>query len=537
MGNSETSRNVLIVLTDQERHFDEYPPSVERPALRRLQAMGTTFVNHYNASAVCTPSRSNIMTGQHIPHSGMFDNTNFPWQSDMSTEIPTIGDRMRDAGYYTTYKGKWHLSEDKHQEIDSGAELLGMEEYGFSDYMGLGDDIGMTRGGFRHDDATTSSAIQWLRSKGEDCRQQGQPWLMFVGLVNPHDAMFFDTDIGDDATQNQGHVMDIARAPRHERYQVEHDAPLPENLFQPFDEPGRPEAHEHYLQVHDILVGNIPRERDRFQRYQDYYFNCLMEVDSQLDRLLDELEALDMLDDTVVIYTADHGELGGAHGLHGKGPAPYEEQNNVPLVIHPPDFEGGARCEAVTSHIDLLPTLLGLSQNIDQQAVAATELPGYDLTPLLETPEQAPLDAVRDGALWAFNMFLYLDPDFVAAAVEARKAGKEPTVRPDVEKLRGAVRSVVDGQHRFTRYFAPKQHNRPETLEEILEYNDIELFDLANDPGENHNLAADPHRHRTMIESLNAKLNALIDHEIGEDIGQMLPDADRTNWHIDLFDD
>ena len=93
--------NILFILTDQERHFNEYPPGVQRPALQRLQAMGTTFTNHHICSAVCTPSRSTIFTGQHIVHTGMFDNTNFPWQDDMSTEIPTMGDRMREAGYYT----------------------------------------------------------------------------------------------------------------------------------------------------------------------------------------------------------------------------------------------------------------------------------------------------------------------------------------------------------------------------------------------------------------------------------------------------
>ncbi len=73
---------------------------MERPALQRLQAMGTTFTNHQICSAVCTSSRSNIFAGQHIVHSGMFDNTNFAWQGNLSTEVPTMGHRMRQAGYY-----------------------------------------------------------------------------------------------------------------------------------------------------------------------------------------------------------------------------------------------------------------------------------------------------------------------------------------------------------------------------------------------------------------------------------------------------
>jgi arylsulfatase len=286
-----------------------------------------------------------------------------------------------------------------------------------------------------------------------------------------------------------------------------------------------------------MMVGHIPRERDRFKRYQDYYFNCLRDMDVQLGRLLDELEGLGQLENTVIIYTADHGELGGAHGLHGKGAAPYREQNNVPLIIAHPDRPGGEPCQALTSHIDLLPTVIGMSGlDADREAEVTDGLPGHNLAPLLMDPVAAGVEALRSEVLWAYNMFLYLDPAFMAAAAEARRAGKKPTVRPDLVGIRGAIRSTVDGRYRYSRYFAPKQHNRPETLEQILQYNDIELFDLENDPGENHNLAMEAERHRELIEELNARMNAIVEAEIGQDVGQMLPDADHVSWHVDRFD-
>lgn len=163
-------------------------------------------------------------------------------------------------------------------------------------------------------------------------------------------------------------------------------------------------------------------------------------------------------------------------------------------------------------------------------------LPGHDPTPLLERAEAAEYDAARPAALFAYNMFIYLDPDFVADVIRARKAGEKPAARPDVENIRGAIRSIVDGRYRYTRYFAPRKHNRPETLEEILQYNDIELFDLKADPHENHNLAREPERYRALIEEMNAKMNALIDQEIGEDIGQMLPHVDEVGWAVERFD-
>jgi arylsulfatase A-like enzyme len=524
-------------LTDQEHHFDEYPAGVERPALERLQALGVTFENHYICSAVCTPSRSTIYTGQHIVHTGMFDNANLSWQPDLSTDIPTMGDRLRQAGYYTAYKGKWHLTEGFDREITESLGLLSMEEYGFSDFQGIGDIIGMTLGGYHFDTLTGSAAVTWLRRKGETCRQEGQPWLLAVNLVNPHDAMFFDTDIPGQEEQSKGAAMKIARAPQHKDYEATYDVPLPENVHQPFDEPGRPVAHENFLKVHDMLVGRILPEEERWRRYRDFYFNCLKTTDKQLGRLLDELEALGLLENTIVIYTADHGELAGAHGLHGKGPLPYEEQNNVPLIVAHPDFKRGVRCKSATSHIDLLPTMIGMTHLDPEGKLKIGEgLPGHDLTPLLSNPESAEYDAVRPASLFAYNMLLYLDPDFIVEVMKAKKEGKKPTAKPGVENIRGAIRSIADGCYRYTRYFAPKQHNLPETLEQILEYNDIELYDLHNDPHEDNNLAKNPEQHRELIEELNAKMNALIKAEIGKDVGQMLPHADKVSWHVDRFD-
>ena len=104
--NPEQPYNILFILVDQERYFKKMPKGLMLPGQERLKRMGVSFENHHICSSVCTPSRSNILTGQHIVHSGMFDNTNFPWQQDMSHDIPTLGHMLQKAGYYTTYKGK-----------------------------------------------------------------------------------------------------------------------------------------------------------------------------------------------------------------------------------------------------------------------------------------------------------------------------------------------------------------------------------------------------------------------------------------------
>ncbi len=104
--------NILMIVTDQEQFMalDQLPIGYRLPGHEKLQARGVTFENHQIASCVCTPSRSVIYTGLHIQNNGMFDNTNFPWSNDLSTDIPTIGDLLRANGYYTAYKGA--LSEE-----------------------------------------------------------------------------------------------------------------------------------------------------------------------------------------------------------------------------------------------------------------------------------------------------------------------------------------------------------------------------------------------------------------------------------------
>ena len=106
--------NILMIVTDQERHMapSELPSGYQLPGHERLAKNGVVFENHQVASCVCTPSRAVMYTGQHIQNNGMFDNTNFPWSGSMSTDIDTIGDLLRKEGYYTAYKGKWHLTEE-----------------------------------------------------------------------------------------------------------------------------------------------------------------------------------------------------------------------------------------------------------------------------------------------------------------------------------------------------------------------------------------------------------------------------------------
>jgi arylsulfatase len=133
-------------------------------------------------------------------------------------------------------------------------------------------------------------------------------------------------------------------------------------------------------------------------------------------------------------------------------------------------------------------------------------------------------------------MFAYLDGEFLEKGVAHLQKGGNPKdlaasgVRPDMMK-RGAVRSVFDGRYTFSRYHSNKQHNRPTTLEELYRLNDVELFDAQADPHEVTNLAHGD-RHRDLVLAMNEKLNRLIDAEVGEDRGQMLPGGIEAGWEV-----
>jgi len=102
-------------------------------------------------------------------------------------------------------------------------------------------------------------------------------------------------------------------------------------------------------------------------------------------------------------------------------------------------------------------------------------------------------------------------------------------MRPDLGK-RGAIRAMFDGRYRFARYFSPKQHNLPTSLDALFKLNDVELFDVERDPIERSNLARDRNRNGEILKTMNARLNALIEKEVGEDVGQMLPGGVDGGW-------
>jgi arylsulfatase A-like enzyme len=542
---SQGGLNILFVFTDQERYQASWPKGLSLPGHERLQKTGVAFTNHQCPATMCTSSRSVMLTGLQTADNGMFENIDVPWMQSLSVKHQTIGHMLRKAGYYTAYKGKWHLSRETDTHSVEKFMTPEMEKYGFADNFSPGDLIGHTLGGYSFDQLIAGSTINWLRTKGRSLADEGKPWCTYVSFVNPHDVMYFNTDAPGENVQDTGKLrMHAARAPNHALYKATWDVPVPASLRQPFDSPGRPKAHREFDRVWDYILGNVPLEDARWKRFNDYYINCIRNVDRSIEAVLAELEALGLSQNTIVVFTADHGEAAGAHGMRGKGPFAYRETTHLPLYIVHPDVKGGQECKSLSGHIDLAPTLLSTAGVKPDRAgdLAGRALPGKDLSPLLANPGSRPIDAARPATLFTYSGLASNDAgvfDFAAKAVMAGKDPKEEAKRqgfkPDLKK-RGSVRSTFDGRYRFTRYFAPVDHNSPKTLDELFKWNDVELYDLQGDPGEVNNLANDRVKNAELLTTMNGKLEAVIKAEIGKDDGRELPEIPKITWGVDKVD-
>ena len=129
-----------------------------------------------------------MYTGMHAPLNGMWDNTNMAWIDDMDPAKQTIGHMLRRAGFYTAFKGKWHLSDVPPEEAEDA-----LEPYGFSDYQSFGEVWGAVHDGYRWDPEIAADAAGWLTEKASGIAET-QPWLLAVNLCNPHDIMYYDAD-------------------------------------------------------------------------------------------------------------------------------------------------------------------------------------------------------------------------------------------------------------------------------------------------------------------------------------------------------
>ncbi len=513
--------NILLVVNDQMRALADIPQGLPLPAHEWLQKRGISFSHYHVNTTPCGPSRAVMYTGLHTQNNGMYANPNTPPFPQITPDMQTLGKMLRAAGYRTPYKGKWHLSNineglqfrnvpDGKKPFDNTRDIL--EPFGFSHYNFNGEREGLTWEGFMNDGVTAAEAVNELQHLADG---DGQPWFMAVNFVNPHDIMFFDaTGKGEQTRARPNLLAPLMEAPGAPVYEKDWKFPLPKSFYAD-DLSTKPMAQRAIVAASWAFYGKMPRSDEAsWLRFLNYYYNCVRDVDQHMKTLFDALEATGQLDNTIIIYTSDHGERAGAHGMQQKSGTIYKEDVGVPLIVVHPDLPGSRTTRALASSVDLVPTILSMA------GVSASEigsrypkLVGHDLSPALQsTTDRTKRDEA--GVLFDYAVtYGWTYPDVPAGVSETR-----PLAKPDL-MLRRLHRGVHDGRYKFARYFAPAQHHIPERWEDLLAYNDLELYDTQKDPDEIVNLATEPAKHRKLIERLNAMTNALIKAEIGVDNG------------------
>ncbi|MEO5842182.1 MAG: sulfatase-like hydrolase/transferase [Acidimicrobiales bacterium] len=477
--------NILFVVSDEERRNDWLAGKVSLPAHERLRRDGMSFTRHFTHSSPCSPSRASLYTGRYLAEHGVVDNVSFPAHVALDPTIPTIGQLLSDNGYHSSYLGKWHLSHDRQPD---------MAAYGYRDWRGDdGEFTGSPWSGRHFDPIIAAYAVDWLhRHAGSS-----QPWFLTVALVNPHDVMWFPLDHlsyqanhphekeGFDFVQ-QFTVGDLQLAPPPEDYPQRFDR-LPSNFDDDLHtKPAVQRAWRHVRNT-EHMVGAIDQsETGAWLRQLDYYAWLHEKLDVSLATILGALDDLGIYDETVIVYTSDHGDACGAHGLRAKLPCVYEEVMGVPLIVKAPGVPAGTQTSALSTHVDLAATLCALG-GVDP--VDTATLSGTDLSPVLVEPTMS----VRD--------FVFFAQDSAQSEL--------------LRNTRYAVRGFYDGTTKYARYYGvgggvERQGARSATakvfdIDAPFDENDHEWYDHTNDPDELVNLAHDRgrrHQLRALFDQL-----------------------------------
>jgi arylsulfatase A-like enzyme len=399
--------NVLVIMTDEER----YPPPYETepvtrfrreqlPSRERLRDGGLELHRHYAGSTACLPSRATLFTGQYPSLHGASQTDGLAKRSDDPAmtwldpnSVPTLGDWFRAGGYHTHYRGKWHVSHadllvpGTHEplmasdgdgrpiadNVDAYRRADRLDPFGFAGWIGR-EPHGAARadaGSVR--DGVFAEQVVELFDDLVDARHDG-PWLTVASFVNPHDIAF--SGFGWEQILGMPEPPDSVPA-------------VPPAPSQADSFTGRPACQEQWTRLWPQVLYDQPAD----DAYRRLYFHLHALVDRAIGRVLDALEASGMADETIVVFTSDHGDLLGAHGgLMQKWYNAFDEAIRVPLVVRGPGIGPSADGVHVpTSHVDLVPTLLGLAGVDVEQATAAVAahhaeaqtLPGRDLSPVL----------------------------------------------------------------------------------------------------------------------------------------------------------
>ncbi len=387
---------------------------IHTPTLDYLASTGVLMENAFTPTPVCSPARACLLTGRLASQHGIHDYLSStipeihrrPWLQD---EI-TLATLLPGAGYQTAHCGKWHLGNDDQPQAGFAHWFSGVGDYpaehGGDHRFSVNGEIQTIPG--QRTPVITDKAIEFLRG-----RDQAAPFFLHIGYFGTHNPW-------------RGQPERLAAAYRGREF---------DGLL---DQPAYPFGAQ-------ALESTLPTRLNPREALAQY-FAAVAHIDEAVGRLLDELEALQLRESTLLVFTSDHGLCCGHHGLWGKGNATLplnmlEESIRVPLVFnHPRRLFAGQRRPEFVDHLDLFQTLADYAGITDALA-QERNYPGRSFLPLLDNSAALP-----DWRQIQFGEY-------------------------------GDLRMARTRQHKLVRRYYDEAP--------------CELFDLAFDPGETHNCYSD----------------------------------------------
>ncbi len=375
------SPNILLILTDQQR-FDSLAANgntiCHTPATNRLAEEGMLFRHAFTPTALCSPARASLLTGL-LPHNHTMTNltnTRIPSVTELPQHLPSFAASLSQVGYRTSYVGKWHSGRSR-----------GPQHWGFADdEPGEGWHEWWPEGVELEEESTvrlgydktkpmaarvprpldqypevgrTDAAISLLEQHAE----QDTPFCLQLNYFGPHYPHYLPE-------------------PYHSMY--ESAAIPPWGNFQ--DRPQTPHYGYRWLRQRWCAPSD---DWAHYARILAAYYGQITLLEHQIERVLQSLDRLGLTSSTLVIFTSDHGEMGGGHGLLQKGAVPYDELYRIPLIARWPGvIDAGRTCDAMVSHIDLMPTLLEVGGAPPAQVDGRSILPWIHGKPPGDWPDE-----------------------------------------------------------------------------------------------------------------------------------------------------
>ena len=350
--------NILFIMADQlaASVLPAYGHKlVKTPNLDRLAARGTVFENAYCPNPICASSRFAMMSGQTSSRIGAFDNA-----SEFPAAVPTFAHYLRSLGYATCLSGKMHFvgPDQLHGFEERVTTDIYPSDFGWTaDWAQKIEPYAPSQMSMRgvvesglcvrslqmdYDDDVANQSVQWLydqaRRTGDKSAADGgaQPFLLVSSFTHPHNPFTISQE-----------YWDLYR---------DADIDMPAVPFIPYEKRD-PWSQRYYKLIrqdeHIVTDAHIRSARHA-------YYGMVSYIDRKVGMLLDTLEKIGQIDNTVIIFTADHGDMLGERGMWYKF-NPYENSVRVPLFISAPGAKAGQRVAANCGLVDLLPTLLDLA--------------------------------------------------------------------------------------------------------------------------------------------------------------------------------